>query len=366
MDLTIDLSKEKRRTMPPQGTPDGRMIFQRKLGEGAEGCVYLAVPPSQPVETLSGESPTRSSSLGDQSAGQRLQERADTSAAAAAGVAAREDVLTPMAVKVVTGESVARCRTMRRLWSSLIHPYLVFPRRMEFQRGRTSGARCCFVEMELCDVDLLDMVVARETGLDERTASVYGGHLASALEHLHGNGIAHQDVKLENVFLKGDVAKLGDLGSVVQILQTNNTTTTSSRTTALVPASSSEGHTAHDSLTASMPTPHTARTYPFMGTAIYAPPEIAGVRWKPGKSPPDLPPPASPSVLEADAGVQSPPGQPFPFSGDIWALGVTLYCAIAGHHPWDWACVEGSKDFRRFVRRGAAAYFPERFSPGMY
>lgn len=347
MALTIDLSADTCRDRPPRGTPDGRLVFQRKLGQGAEGTVYLAVP-------RLGSSPSEGpAKVPVQKTGLPRYEKVPNKVATE-----RESV--PVAVKVITGDNLERYRTTRRLWASVVHPNIVYPRRMHFEEGTDTTSSRCFVEMELCDTDLLDMVMSQGVGLDERAASVLGGHLASALKHLHGKGIAHQDVKLENVFVKDGIAKLGDLGSIVQIVP---------KETAVVPASSRQDGDSHehDSSPEEPTAPHPPQSSPiFMGSSMYAPPEAEILRRGTRKSPQQYS--ASPSVA-ADAGDQIaavlPPEQPVKFAGDMWALGLTLFSAIAGYHPWDLACEERSKEFRRFVRKGAASLFPETFSPGM-
>ncbi|CAM9539574.1 unnamed protein product, partial [Ectocarpus sp. 8 AP-2014] len=88
------------------------------------------------------------------------------------------------------------------------HPNVVFPRESWWDDANSR----CFVQMELCETDMLDLVC--ETGaLRDARGSTFAGHLASALAHLHGQGIVHQDVKLENIFVSREgVAKLGDVG----------------------------------------------------------------------------------------------------------------------------------------------------------
>lgn len=347
MALTIDVSTDTCRDRPPRGTPDGRLIFQRKLGQGAEGAVYLAWPR---LGASPSEAPSTVYSYGEKTGPLRSKKVPNK------GVTGREPA--SVAVKVVTGDALERYRTTRRLWPCLVHPNVVFPRKIQFEEGADTTSSRCFVEMELCDTDLLDMVMSQGVGLDERAASVLGGHLASALKHLHGEGIAHQDVKLENVFVKDGIAKLGDLGSIVQIIP---------KETAVVLASSRQDGDSHEhgSSPGEPTAPHPPQSSPFMGSSMYAPPEAEILRRGTRKSPQQYS--ASPSVV-GDAGDQVaavlPPEQPVKFAGDMWALGLTIFSAIAGYHPWDLACEERSKEFRRFVRKGAASLFPETFSPG--
>ncbi|RNF06151.1 serine/threonine protein kinase [Trypanosoma rangeli] len=69
--------------------------------------------------------------------------------------------------------------------------------------------------LELCPCGtLLQKLRAMPQGrFDERRASRYVRQAARALAYLHGHGIAHRDLKLENVFLDArGVARLGDFG----------------------------------------------------------------------------------------------------------------------------------------------------------
>ncbi|CAM9677265.1 unnamed protein product, partial [Ascophyllum nodosum] len=73
--------------------------------------------------------------------------------------------------------------------------------------------------MELLSSDLLDDLQSKGILGDVRASQV-AGFLASALNHLHGQGVAHCDVKLENVFLRDGTVKLGDLGGIENIRAT--------------------------------------------------------------------------------------------------------------------------------------------------
>ncbi|CAM9677881.1 unnamed protein product, partial [Ascophyllum nodosum] len=218
-----------------------RFIFQRKLGQGAEGIVYVAVPTG--------------TSDGSSSGGLARQYR------------------EPVAVKVVTGHAFERCRATRHLWPSLVHPNVVYPRSAYFDNANSR----CYLEMELLSSDLLDDLQTKGNLVD-LTASQVAVFLASALDHLHGQGVAHCDVKLENVFLRDGTVKLGDLGGIENIRAT------------------------------------TVPTAPELwGSTLYAPPEYVrggGLGSGRGTKRRDL------------------------LAGDMWSLGVTLYSAVAGCHPW--------------------------------
>lgn len=312
MALTIDLEAGLRPSPPPRrGTPDGCLVFEKKLGEGAEGSVYLAMP------TASSSSSSRRSRQQPAPAYPSL----------------------PVAVKVVSGRrAYERCRISRELWPRLVHPHVVFPRQSWWDdaNGR------CFVQMELCQTDLLDLV-CDEGALQEERGSVFAGHLASALLHLHSQGIAHQDVKLENVFVsRQGVAKLGDLGSIVQIRPNS---ITRPRQDGCFGGDAGAKSTDASSFATHVTSSSTSSSS-FVGSVMYAPPE-ANTRG---------------SAIRAAA--RSSSAWRDAFAADMWALGVSLWSAMAGCHPWELACVERSKEFREFVREGAVNTLPNSFSPG--
>ena len=115
-------------------------------------------------------------------------------------------------MKVIAGRAFKRCRATRHLWPSLVHPNVAYPRLAYFDdvHGR------CFLEMELFSSDLLDDILSKGT-LDDARASKVARFLAAALDHLHRRGVAHFDVKLENVFIRDRTVKLGDLGGIGHI-----------------------------------------------------------------------------------------------------------------------------------------------------
>ena len=306
MPLKIDLEADLRPPPPPlpeSGTPDNRLVFQRKIGQGAEGIVYVAVPTG--------------TSDGSSSSGLARQYR------------------EPVAVKVVTGHAFERCRATRHLWPSLVHPNVVYPRSAYFDNANSR----CFVEMELLSSDLLDDLQSKGILGDVRASQV-AGFLASALNHLHGQGVAHCDVKLENVFLRDGTVKLGDLGGIENIRATTVPTVDQDFGDSSSPAvaSSAAAAVARPSSAA------TAQKAPELwGSTLYAPPEYVrggGLGSGRGTKRRDL------------------------LAGDMWSLGVTLYSAVAGCHPWKVANERKSKKFRRFMKKGAAAIMPKSFSPG--
>ncbi|XP_030457901.2 wee1-like protein kinase [Syzygium oleosum] len=66
-----------------------------------------------------------------------------------------------------------------------------------------------YIQMELCDYSLSSQKYKRLTECDALTA-LY--QLAKALLFMHDRGIAHLDVKPDNIYVKNGVYKLGDLG----------------------------------------------------------------------------------------------------------------------------------------------------------
>lgn len=388
MTLTIDLSAggglRGNCRDEELGTPDGRLLFKRKLGQGAEGSVYLAVPAER-----SGSS--RSCCRRDTQQEQRHNGRASSSASASSSPATVGRL--PVAVKVVIGDAFRRYKETRCLWPSLRHPNIVFPRKTTFDNSNQR----CFLEMEFCEIDLLDLV-KRDGPLSEARGALFAGHLAAGLAHCHSLGIAHQDIKLENVFLRHGVAKLGDFGSIRQVLptfpqyqqqqQTPEPAPTQHRQrgtsrTATAGPTAVRGHSDSNKIVPSPEfeqsfTPHqdagkaaarrtnknvsiaAASPSPFVGSPQYAPPEAFGNAL--GKGAGSFDHAAAAAVAEVTTA--APSWGYDSFASDVWSLGILLYAAIAGCLPWERACVRKSAEFRRYVERGAEEFFPESFSPG--
>lgn len=86
-----------------------------------------------------------------------------------------------------------------------------------------SDGNTAFSATELAHCDLLRPLAAHPDGLHPKAALEIALQLALALEHCHGLGVAHCDVKAENVLLTkafnrhgGNVAKLADFGLAVE------------------------------------------------------------------------------------------------------------------------------------------------------
>ncbi|KAK8882758.1 hypothetical protein M9Y10_045399 [Tritrichomonas musculus] len=70
-----------------------------------------------------------------------------------------------------------------------------------------------YIILELCDGGDLNEIVQDANGLDEPAAKHYFYEIISALSYIHKLGIAHRDIKLENVLItQDDHAKLTDFG----------------------------------------------------------------------------------------------------------------------------------------------------------
>ena len=65
--------------------------------------------------------------------------------------------------------------------------------------------------MELCDGNLKDYI-HRNKGLSEGEAKKWFSQLADALKAMRSVGLAHRDLKSENLLIKGGCLKLADFG----------------------------------------------------------------------------------------------------------------------------------------------------------
>ncbi|XP_052120138.1 MAPK/MAK/MRK overlapping kinase-like [Frankliniella occidentalis] len=73
---------------------------------------------------------------------------------------------------------------------------------------------CVTLIFELMEKSLYDLLKSRVRMLPEVRVRSFLYQLLQGCEHLHNNGIFHRDVKPENILVKGDCVKLGDLGSI--------------------------------------------------------------------------------------------------------------------------------------------------------
>lgn len=62
--------------------------------------------------------------------------------------------------------------------------------------------------MEYVPRSLYDVLYEKESPFDETLIRVYAQQILSALEFIHSRGVVHRDVKLENVLLSGDGARV--------------------------------------------------------------------------------------------------------------------------------------------------------------
>jgi Protein kinase domain len=77
--------------------------------------------------------------------------------------------------------------------------------------GENAGAP--YLVLELVRGETLRRVLDREGTLAAERALAIVAALASALDHAHGRGVLHRDLKPQNVFVDGSEVKLGDFGN---------------------------------------------------------------------------------------------------------------------------------------------------------
>ena len=126
-------------------------------------------------------------------------------------------VLDPALARIP--EIAARFEREGRASASLDHPNVV----AVYEAGEHDGL--VYLAMRLVDGETLDDVLLREGTLRlSRTAKLLAP-VADALDHAHGRGLIHRDVKPSNIFIDADRVWLGDFGIAATADQVGKYTT---------------------------------------------------------------------------------------------------------------------------------------------
>jgi len=88
----------------------------------------------------------------------------------------------------------------------LEHPNIISIMHYEMERSATfeedSSRKISYIVMELAPFgDFFDLLMTHKVRFDEKLARTYFHQLIEGLEYLHHNGVAHLDIKLENLLL---------------------------------------------------------------------------------------------------------------------------------------------------------------------
>ncbi|KAG5499619.1 hypothetical protein JIQ42_05094 [Leishmania sp. Namibia] len=93
---------------------------------------------------------------------------------------------------------------------SLNHPNIVHYFHCERKDNNVS------LFMELCEASLTDIIVGRRQKPAHLSVVQIIRQVLTAIAYLHSRGIAHRDVKPQNILLKGETVKLTDFGTAIQ------------------------------------------------------------------------------------------------------------------------------------------------------
>ena len=143
----------------------------------------------------------------------------------------------------------------------------------------------------------LNQTVHRKGALDERTARALFLQLLAAVKHCHRKGVAHRDIKLDNILVgRDDKLKLVGFGLAERVDPTRPT------------------------------------LYTFAGTRNYMAPEALEMESELRRE--------SLAALRASAAGKQPPARAprvsyDAFAADVWSCAVTLFAMVAGRLPFD-------------------------------
>jgi serine/threonine protein kinase len=111
--------------------------------------------------------------------------------------------------ETLTGDEVFRERFVReaRMAAQLSHPNIV----AVYDVGEEDGVP--YIVMEYVEGETLHDLMAREGPLDTERALDIVLQVCAGLEHAHGAGLVHRDIKPQNLLLRtDDTVKIGDFG----------------------------------------------------------------------------------------------------------------------------------------------------------
>lgn len=202
---------------------------------------------------------------------------------------------TSYAVKVAHGndESVGRLESEGRILHALpahrnvVRVFSHLPPSSDPHTGRI------FLPMELCDTDVLDLMM--DTRLTSAEVLAFASQLVSAVQHCHTHHVAHLDIKPENLlvsFSDGQI-RLADFGMAHY----------------LTPEAEQHFTGVH-------------------GSASYAAPEV----WNCEQTT------STPKTYSA-------------FAADVWSIGAVLFTMVFRRRPWE-EVVPSNKHFAHYVNTG--------------
>lgn len=119
------------------------------------------------------------------------------------------------AMKVVpkTSSSIAEAEIQKQLQNiyHLDHPYEISHANIVPLIDSFQDEKSIYMVMELCQHDLYNYVQKHKTISEKEILDIFR-QIVSGVKFLHDNGVAHRDIKLENVIFCNDKWKLTDFG----------------------------------------------------------------------------------------------------------------------------------------------------------